>query len=231
MPDWPRIFAQHATEYEQIVAREDHARNLPQALGQICAFEGLDVIELGAGTGRFTCMLAPQTRRIVAFDTSPPMLERAVARLKEIGLRNWTVGVADHRHLPVGNRTADVAIAGWTLGVFPGQQPETWRSDIELALAQMERVLRPGGTAIIVETLGTGYEAPQPPPPLAPYYAYLEGERGFRSTWIRTDYQFESLAEAEHLTRFFYGDALADRLVERGSLVLPECTGIWWRTV
>jgi hypothetical protein len=54
------------------------------------------------------------------------------------------------------------------------------------------------------------------------------GEAGFKSTWIRTDYRFASLDEAEALTRFFFGDELAARVVANEWVILPECTGIWW---
>jgi hypothetical protein len=31
------------------------------------------------------------------------------------------------------------------------------------------------------------------------------------------------------LTRFFFGDALADRVRRENLVSLPESTGIWWR--
>jgi hypothetical protein len=92
----------------------------------------------------------------------------------------------------------------------------------------MKRVLRPSGSIIILETLGKGYETPHPLDKLAAYYTYLE-EAGFFSTWIRTDFQFKSLAEAEELTRFFFDDQLAESCQGR-SCHPPECTGIWWLT-
>ena len=46
---------------------------------------------------------------------------------------------------------------------------------------------------------------------------------------IRTDYRFASVQEAVELTRFFFGDELADRVRVEDWLVLPENTGIWWR--
>jgi len=56
-------------------------------------------------------------------------------------------------------------------------------------------------------------------------------EHLFSRVRIRTGYRFESLAEAEDLTRFFFGDALADRAASEGLVILPECTGMWWLTI
>jgi hypothetical protein len=94
----------------------------------------------------------------------------------------------------------------------------------------MLRVLRPGGTALVIETLGTGHTSPfEPPAPLAHLFAMLVGERHFERCWIRTDYEFPSLAEGERLVRFFFGEEQARRFAAAGSRILPECTGLWWR--
>ena len=73
-----------------------------------------------------------------------------------------------------------------------------------------------------------GFERPQPPESLKEYYAYLE-EAGFSSTWIRTDYAFDSLAEAQQLAGFFFGDDMARQVVDNNWVILPECTGLWWK--
>jgi ubiquinone/menaquinone biosynthesis C-methylase UbiE len=175
-------------------------------------------------------MVAPQARTVLAFDIAEPMLRVAGANLKRAGWRHWLTGVADHRHLPVCDGMADVAIAGWTICLLAVWQYETWQREVGQALAEMKRVLRPGGTAIIIETLGTGRETPQPPhDKLAAYYAWLEEAHGFSATWIRTDLQFKSQAEGKELIGFFFGDALAEQVPGDGPATLPECTGIWWR--
>ncbi|HEX2989536.1 MAG TPA: hypothetical protein VHO49_02600, partial [Anaerolineales bacterium] len=63
-----------------------------------------------------------------------------------------------------------------------------------------------------------------------PAYQWLEAN-GFDSKWIRTDYRFESLDEAIELAGFFFGEELAEQVRANGSVILPECTGVWWRTV
>jgi len=232
MPDHKEIYNKQARKYDLLVSCEDYQKNILRALNQVRPLRGLDVVEFGAGTGRLTAMMTPIVKSILAFDASQHMLGVATAKLEKAGLQNWTVVVADNRNLSVGDQIADVAIAGWSLCYFTAWQAKTWRDEIGQALAQMKRVLRPGGTAIILETLGTGQEEPHPPTDrLAAYYSFLEGEHGFSSTWIRTDYCFASLSEAEELIRFFFGDELADRVAREGLVILPECTGIWWLTI
>ena len=232
MPDHREIYRHQASEYEFLVSREDYQKNLPRALGRIRPFAGRDVVELGAGTGRLTCMMAPYAHTILVSDISPHMLDLATAKLQKTSLHNWTVTVADNRALPVANRVADISLAGWSLGYYTGWHAESWRKEIGQALAEMKRVLRPRGTVVILETLGTGSEVPAPPTDeLTTYYAWLEKEHGFSSTWIRTDYRFESLSEAQEATRFFFGDEFAERIDRQNRVILPECTGIWWLTV
>jgi len=67
---------------------------------------------------------------------------------------------------------------------------------------------------------------PQPPENLVDYFSVLE-QQGFSSSWVRTDYRFESLEEAERVVSFFFGEAMLDEVVHDGSITLPECTGIW----
>ncbi|MFL5800511.1 MAG: class I SAM-dependent methyltransferase [Roseiflexaceae bacterium] len=231
MPDFQTIYAQHADQYDQLVAREDYQDNIIRALSQIRPLAGLDVVELGAGTGRLTMLLAPLARSIRVFDASQHMLDVAAEKLARAGLQNWELAVADNRALPVDDASADLAIAGWTFGHMTEWYPETWRDEIGKALGEMRRALRPGGTAIVLETLGTGRETPKPPVErLAVYYAMLEQDYRFAATWIRTDYRFASAAEAEALTSFFFGVAMPASVTEEGYAIVPECTGIWWLT-
>lgn len=224
------IYANHVDEYEALVVREDFQGNLLHALQNITPLAGLDVVEFGAGTGRLTMMLAPRVSTIQVFDGWQQMLDVATAKLERSGLANWRTAVADNRAIPARDQSADLAIEGWSFGHLTGWYPDTWRDEVGTAVGEMQRVLRPGGTAVVIETLGTGREMPAPPSDgLGAFYEWLESEQDFSATWIRTDYRFESLAEAESLTRFFFGDELADEVVRNEWVTLPECTGIWWR--
>ena len=177
-----------------------------------------------------TVLIAPLVNSILAFDNSSHMLEFAARRLNTLGFTNTTFQVADHRELPIEDGCVDIALSGWSIGYFASPENPGWQWDVEQALAEMKRILRPGGSIIILETLGTGWENPRAPTrELDAYYTYLEEDQGFKRTWIRTDYRFASLEEAEQTTEFFFGNQLSRRVRKEKLTVVPECTGIWWR--
>jgi ubiquinone/menaquinone biosynthesis C-methylase UbiE len=186
---------------------------------------------LGAGTGRLTRLFSSEAKTIFAFDISIPMLIEARSQLEVNRRSNYALCAADNRQIPISEDSGDLIVVGWSLGHFVSWYPDNWLEEINRVMLEMKRVLRPGGAIIILETLGTGQERPKPPTSgLANYYTWLENVHGFSSTWIRTDYRFASVVEAEHLTRFFFGDELADQIVSQDQITLPECTGIWWLT-
>ena len=229
MPDYYDIYQHHANQYDQLVEREDHQHHLFQAINQITPLTGLDVIEFGAGTGRLTRLLAPVIRSIHAFDSSQPMLDVAEAKLQNTGVKNWELKVGDHRHVAAESSSADLALSGWSLCYLALETGPDWQKQLRLGLDEMERVLRREGTCMIIETLGTGHETPAPPPEMKEYFTFLE-TYGFERTWIRTDYLFHDVQEAQELTRFFFGEDMLEKIKSTPQgIQLPECTGIWWK--
>jgi ubiquinone/menaquinone biosynthesis C-methylase UbiE len=230
MPDNKTVYAHHGNEYEALIAREDYQGNIARAIDEIIRGDGLDVLDLGAGTGRLTLLLAPRVRSMWAFDASAEMLRVCREKLRASGLSNWQVQVADHRQLPIQDHSADLVVSGWSVNYLAVWDPEHADQELDKWQAEMRRVLRNGGTIILFETLGTGSETPIRVKAVEPTYNWLDAN-GFQKKWIRTDYQFESLDEAEYLTQFFFGDELGDKVRQNNWVILPECTGVWWKKI
>ena len=230
-PDHPEIYRSQAERYEALISREDYKGNLLPALQKIVDFSNKSVVDLGAGTARLICQLAPLVQEIKAFDQSEHMLEVAAHRLRSTGLQNWQTGVADHRRVPVEDHSTDVVVSGWSVCYVVVDNPETWQAELDNVFAEIKRILLPGGVVILIETLGTGFTEPHPPEHLLEYYDYLQAH-GFAKTWLRTDYRFENMLTANELSGFFFGDEMLKKIIqdERG-ITLPECTGIWWKTL
>jgi len=104
------------------------------------------ILDVGSGAGQILGHLLRQTRpdtRLVAFDLSPRMLRRARQRLKS----DRPLYVAgDLMQLPFADNSFDCATCGWVIEHLPDPRP---------GLREIGRVLRPGGSALILATEDT----------------------------------------------------------------------------
>jgi ArsR family transcriptional regulator len=110
----------------------------------LAAFAGSDwtVGDLGCGTGQVAAVLAPFVARVIAVDGSAAMLQAAKKRLQ--GTDNVELRRGDLESLPIDDARLDAA----TLMLVLHHVPEP-----ERALAEVARVLKPGGRAMIVDML------------------------------------------------------------------------------
>lgn len=227
MPDHDQIYRSQADKYHRLIAAQPSLLSRVDAIRPIA---GLDVVDLGAGTGRLTVPLAAQARSILAVDASAAMLRVAAERLDAENLRNWRTAIGEHERIPAADDSADLLVSGWSVGYSANGDADPTGERLAAIVAEIRRVLRPGGTAILFETMGTGFEEPNPPAFLHGYYAALERDYGFAHDCFRFDYTFADAEEAERLSRFFFGDELGDRTAQRGTPVVPEYAGVWWRS-
>ena len=102
---------------------------------------GTEIVgDLGCGTGHLTQILAPFARRVVAVDRSPAMLEVARSRLKDC--ENVEVRQGDLGDLPVEAGRLNLAILSLVL---------PYVVDLDRALSEVHRALRPGGRILILD--------------------------------------------------------------------------------
>jgi SAM-dependent methyltransferase len=105
------------------------------AFEAIAAEEPGRVLEVGGGEGELAERIVNELRAdLVAIDQSTAMVE--IQRAKGIDAR-----VGDVQDLPFGEDEFDVVVAAWMLYHVP---------DLDRGLAEIARVLRPGGTLVAV---------------------------------------------------------------------------------
>jgi SAM-dependent methyltransferase len=92
-------------------------------------------IDAGCGTGRLAALLVARGHDVVGVDGSAEMLTLARERVADA-----TFVHGDLRHLPVADGSADLVVSGLALTHLPDPGP---------FFAELARVLRPGGTAIV----------------------------------------------------------------------------------
>ncbi|MFS1510988.1 class I SAM-dependent methyltransferase [Chengkuizengella sp. SCS-71B] len=220
MPNHTEIYKHKAETYYKLISKQN---NLVYTIEKIRPIKGLDIVDLGAGTGRLASVLAEEAKSIIALDASQEMLNITKKRLKKAGFTNWKTIVSDLRKLPLQDQSADLVVAGWSICYLGSENNPYWEQDIYKVIKEMKRVLRSNGTIIIFETHGTGVTSPAPPDFLKKYYTALVDDYGFSHQCIRLDYTFDHINQAEELTRFFFGNDLADKVVRENLVQLPEC--------
>jgi ubiquinone/menaquinone biosynthesis C-methylase UbiE len=100
-----------------------------------------EVIEVGAGNGLNFAHYPPQVTRVLAVEPDPHLRRLAEREAGVVDVPvEVTAGVADR--LPAGDATFDAAVASLMLCSVPDQRA---------ALAEIRRVLRPGGRLFFLE--------------------------------------------------------------------------------
>lgn len=129
-----------APQYDR-VAKGVFGRPLPRVLELTASsVSGADtVLEVAAGTGLMTAVIAPRVRQVVATDYAESMLAILRERMKSAGISNVVVEHRDIYALGYSPHTFDVVVAGNVLHLVP---------DLERALDALCQVLRPGGTLV-----------------------------------------------------------------------------------
>jgi ubiquinone/menaquinone biosynthesis C-methylase UbiE len=159
---------------------------------------GASVLDVGAGSGGAALAMAEQGLRVTAIDASPRMIERLLARAAERSLA-VDARAMDGQALHLDDAAFDAALSVLGVILFP---------DAERGLAEMRRVVRPGGRISIVTwtqpqnyQLATELRAAieavwpeQPPAPLPAQLRYRE-EGDFRAL-----FKAAGLAEPEIVT-------------------------------
>ncbi|MFH8621115.1 class I SAM-dependent methyltransferase [Streptomyces vietnamensis] len=135
-----------AAEFDEIAPGYDESRGGTE---RAAGFAGMlaplldparPVLDIGVGTGIVAAELAGLGHTVHGLDLSPGMLARARARL---GAR---VAVADACRLPVRSGSVDQAVSTWLLHAGP---------DNRAVLAEVARILRPGGRYLVIPAGGT----------------------------------------------------------------------------
>jgi len=81
MDHFQQIYQSKAEQYDQFISYEDYQGNIGQHLKMVYPLENTIIVELGAGTGRLTRLLAPYATALLACDVSLPMLKVAKTHL------------------------------------------------------------------------------------------------------------------------------------------------------
>ena len=122
----------------------DRAHVVEDAMRSVLDWSGLDVVDIGCGTGYHLPHFARDARSVVGVEPHPPLASLAAQRVS--GMPSVAVREEGAAAIGVPDGSFDVAHARWAYFFGPGCEP---------GLAELERVVRPGGAAFVLDNDAT----------------------------------------------------------------------------
>jgi SAM-dependent methyltransferase len=139
-----RQFGQVAANYASSAVHRAGV-DLEQLIARAALAGSERVLDAGTGTGHTALALAPQAAEVVAVDLTEPMLAQGRRLAEERGLANVRFERADVERLPFPDASFDLVVSRYSAHHWP--HPAA-------GIAELARVLRPGGRALLADIVG-----------------------------------------------------------------------------
>jgi len=191
---------------------------------EVADWAGRDLLDVGCGTGFHLPRFAATARSVIGVEPHPPLVRlarRRTARMPEVRV---LAGSAAALPLPPGS--IDVAHARWAYFFGPGCEP---------GLAELDRVVRRGGAAFVVDvdatrsTFGRWFRGAYPsvdPTTVERFWS----SHGWMRMPLVVDWRFDSRADLEAVVRIELDRRTADAaLAEHEGMTVDYAVNLWYR--
>jgi len=190
----------------------------------VASWDGRAVLDLGCGTGFHLPRFAETAASVVGVEPHGDLV--ALARRRTRRLPNVSVLAGTAQALPLPDASVDVVHARWAYFFGPGCEP---------GLAELDRVVRRGGTAYVIDndptrsTFGSWFRRGYPDvDPVA--VERFWSTRGWTRTPVDMRWSFTSRADLESVVRIEFTAAVADAvLTEHEGTEVDYAVNVWSR--
>lgn len=193
---------------------------------ELGGWAGLDVLDVGCGTGFHLSHFAAEAASVVGVEPHPDLAAIAARRVRRTPRVAVLQGTA--QLLPLPDASVDVVHARWAYFFGPGCEP---------GLAELDRVVRPGGRAFVIDndpltpsTFSTWFRRGYPDVDGAAVRRFWEA-RGWQRHPVAMAWTFDSRADLEAVVRIeLPTDLAAEVLASHDGLVVDYAVSLWTRT-
>ena len=213
---------QHPATYELENHAVDRDGLLEQAMRARADWSGRVVLDLGCGTGFHLPRFAEAAARVYGVEPHPGLLRLAARRTR--ALSNVTLLAGTAQEVPLPDTSVDVVHARWAYFFGPGSEP---------GLAELDRVVRRGGTAFVIDndatrsTFGGWFRRGYPNVDPEAVERFWAGH-GWTRTPLDLDWRFGSRADLEAVVRIEFTPEMADAvLAEHDGTTVDYAVNLW----
>ncbi|MGL5811446.1 MAG: class I SAM-dependent methyltransferase [Nocardioides sp.] len=214
----------HPSTYELENTAVDRARVIERAMHSIADWSGRTVLDVGCGTGFHLPRWSETAAATFGVEPHPGLAAIARRRVRRVASVRVLDGLAEA--LPLAAGSVDVVQARWAYFFGPGCEP---------GLAELDRVVRSGGTAFVIDndatrsTFGSWLRRGYPerdPDDLEAFWAGL----GWRREPLDIRWDFDSREDFESVVRIEFPAEVADAIcAEHPGTGVDYAINLWWR--
>ncbi|GAA1135153.1 class I SAM-dependent methyltransferase [Nocardioides aquiterrae] len=214
----------HTATYEVENRAVDPDGAIERAMRAVDSWDGRTVLDLGCGTGFHLPWFAATAASVVGVEPHADLV--ALARRRTRRLPNVSVLQGTAQSLPLADASVDVVHARWAYFFGPGCEP---------GLAELDRVVRRGGTAFVIDndptrsTFGAWFRRGYPEVDPAAVERFWS-TRGWTRTPVDMRWSFSSRADLEAVVRIEFTREVADEvLAAHEGTEVDYAVNLWWR--
>ncbi len=212
--------------YELENLASDRAGVIDTTIDALRPLQGADLVDIGCGTGFHLPRFAARGARVVGIEPHLPLVARARARLSDAGRPTASVLAGDAEALPLADASVDVVHARWAYFFGAGCEP---------GLAEVARVLRPGGLAVVVDndvtrsTFGAWFRRSYPAYDPVAVQRFWD-RQGFTTEHLTIAWTFDRRDDLEAVTRIELPPGPADEvLAAHQGLTVDYAVALRWK--
>jgi ubiquinone/menaquinone biosynthesis C-methylase UbiE len=190
----------------------------------VASWDGLAVLDVGCGTGFHLPRFAETAATVAGVEPHADLV--ALARRRTRRLPNVTVHHGSAQSLPLPDASVDVVHARWAYFFGPGCEP---------GLAELDRVVRRGGAAYVIDndptrsTFGSWFRRGYPDVDPAAVERFWS-THGWTRTPVDMRWSFSSRADLESVVRIEFDAAVAAAvLAEHEGTEVDYAVNLWWK--
>lgn len=202
----------------------DRAGRILGLIHDLAPWEGRDVLDIGCGTGFHLPLFAATAASVTGVEPHGDLV--AIARRRTRRLAHVTVVQASATSLPLPDSSIDVMHARWAYFFGPGCEP---------GLAELDRVMRPGGRAFVIDndstrsTFGSWLRRGYPDRDTAALADFWSG-LGWQAHPVDMAWTFDAREDLEAVVRIEFPPDVADEvLTEHEGLEVDYAVTVWTR--
>lgn len=218
----------HTATYEVENHAVDPTRVIERTMESIAPWAGRTMLDLGCGTGFHLPRWASSAAQVYGVEPHADLLAIAARRTRRLANVSLLSGTA--QAIPLPDASVDVMQARWAYFFGPGCEP---------GLAELDRIMRRGGTAFVIDndptrsTFGSWFRRGYPTVDPLAVERFWSG-RGWTRTPLDINWSFDSRDDLEAVVRIEFSAEVADVILrdwapERG-LEVDYAVNLWHRT-